>query len=133
MSKILEQLKQAEERRQRIVAERKRVESEADAALAARDLDERTGRARDEAQVRAAAEAARLATERGGQPEYSGKIRWLAAGAVVAAGIFSVFFFFGASNEKETAAVGSPAAGFPLKLDRDLESFAKRLQEKERP
>lgn len=127
MSKIFEQLKQAEEQRERIVAERKRLEAEADAALAAHERERQQHASLDPAPERAKAE------ERGGQPESAEKIRWLAAGAVVAAGIFSVFFFYGTSNKKETAAVGSPGGGFQLKLDRDLDSFAKRLQEKEKP
>ncbi|HEY8069349.1 MAG TPA: hypothetical protein VIF38_10705 [Burkholderiales bacterium] len=45
MSQILDKLKRAEAERQRIVAERKRLEAEADAALAAREMEERTGRA----------------------------------------------------------------------------------------
>ena len=59
-------------------------------------------------------------------------MRRLAVGAVVIAGISFVFFFYGTSNREETAAVGSPAGGLHLKLDRDLDAFSKRLQKKEK-
>jgi len=80
MSKIYEQLRQAEAERERIVAERKRLEAEADAALAARERDDRLRKAgaapappplapdaeaeRKLAEVRARAEAGRRAAER---------------------------------------------------------------------
>jgi hypothetical protein len=46
MSKILEQLKQAEAQRQRVVAERRQLEDEANTALAAREKEELAARAR---------------------------------------------------------------------------------------
>ena len=51
MSKILDKLKEAEAHREHVIAERKRLEAEADAALAARDRDENTGRTRRQAPV----------------------------------------------------------------------------------
>src|SRR6185295_1683588 len=45
MTKILEQLKQAEAERQRVVAERKQLEDDANAALAAYEREERARRA----------------------------------------------------------------------------------------
>ena len=45
MSKILDKLKQAEAHREQIVAERKRLEAEANAALAAHEVEERGARA----------------------------------------------------------------------------------------
>jgi len=43
--------------------------------------------------------------------------------------LFAAFGFYGTSSHKETIVVSSPAGGFQLRLDRDLESFAKRLRE----
>ena len=40
MSQILDRLKQAEQERERVIAERKRLEAEADAALAAREREQ---------------------------------------------------------------------------------------------
>ena len=60
MSKIYDQLKQAEAERERVVAERKRLEAEADAALAAQEREERMRRA-------GAAPAPRVAVDEGAE------------------------------------------------------------------
>ena len=70
MSKIIDKLKEAEAQRQRVVAERKRIEAEADAALAGSERDDAVVQARgadplqSEQQREEAAAKARAAIDR---------------------------------------------------------------------
>ena len=157
MSRILDRLQEAEAQRQRVVAERKRLEAEADAALAARDLEEQTGKARIQVPVpradpgaREASEtAAPLAVERRAAVDAEAarphRRAWAGAAAgvavVLAAGLWSGIF----SSEKEPVreTTEEPAARpetepvqsnppFRLKLDRDVEAFAARVKPRER-
>ncbi len=124
MSQILDQLKRAEAEREHLIAERRRIETEADAALAARERAE-SGPQRPVLREPAPAPKRRL-------------LAGLVAFAFIAA--MSVALLFPGekqSAQKEmparTPVIAVPAAHFELKLDRDLESFARRLQEKEKP
>ena len=124
MSQILDQLKRAEAERERLIAERRRIETEADAALAARERAE-SGPQRPVLRELAPASKSWL-------------LAGIAALACVAA-LSAALLFSGEkqSTQKEaparTAAIAVPAAHFELKLDRDLESFARRLRDKEKP
>ncbi len=66
-------------------------------------------------------------------PAPAAKSRWLVAGAVAAAGIFAAFGFYSTPDRKEPPGVNPPAGEAQLKLDRNLESFARRLKESEKP
>jgi hypothetical protein len=140
MSRVLEQLKKAERDRERVIAERKRLESEADAAQAARDRAEREA-TRDIPMPKPAP-----------APTVQGrKLPFGMATLILIGGISIAMFFAGEDkivNEpvvpvaapKATPFVGAitappaPAvAAFELKLDRDLESFGRRLQGKQKP
>jgi hypothetical protein len=133
MSKILEQLKQAEEQRERLIAERKRLEAEADAALAAREREERY---RNSPAAQAAAEPAlppRGAPPAAHTPQQQSR---LAAGLAMAAALAVVFWV--GTLVSRPAATPAPAARAPekpaapelFKYDRDVEAFAARLREK---
>lgn len=143
MTKILEQLKQAEAERQRVVAERKQLEDDANAALAAYEREERARRAAamtpplgPVSQVKGAKGAAR-------EPQQDRRV--LAGVAVaIAAALTAVFWGIWFAPQKDAArefkaAVSPPAAqmqarGDPLQLkfDQDVGSFAARVREKEK-
>jgi hypothetical protein len=136
MSMILDRLKEAEARRQEVIAERKRLEAEADAALAAREREERGMPPPAKGEERAA------------QPVRPDRRPW-AGGAVVIALVLVAGFWSGMfSAEKEPikepakALIAVPAAPktepepgnppFQLKLDRDADAFAARVKDREK-
>jgi len=132
MSKIIDKLREAEAQRERIVAERKRLETEADAALAAREREEQTGRASAEAprMPRADPEAERLVDqrrkiERNSSAPSRGSRTWFAIGVALLLCLAMGAFFFRQTPEPRHPGV------FELKLDRSLESFAQHLKEKD--
>lgn len=125
MSRILDQLREAEVQRERVVAERRRLEAEADAALAAREIDDRRDiSANPAAPERGAAQSTR---ERAAPPSPSANTTWMAIGATLVSCLAVGVLYFKQEPQPR------PQGVFQLKLDRDLESFAKRVQEKEKP
>ena len=126
MSQILDKLRLAEAERQRIVAERKRLEAEADAALAAREMEERAGRAPAVVRADAPARERRKIERRTRASPPAGSRTRLAVGAALALCLAAGVALF----RQEPKPV--PQRAFELKLDRDLESFAQRLAEKEK-
>ena len=127
MSKILDKLREAEAHREQIIAERKRLEAEADAALAAHEIEERSARpgaGRNEAQSLVTIETQRLAAA----ASSSGRAG-IAIGAVLLLCLAIGVLYF----KQEPELNPKPQGAFELKLDRDLESFAKRLPENEKP
>ena len=141
MSKIIDQLRQAEEQRERFVAERKRFEAEADAALAAREREER--RLPPAAPTRLGEPAA---ASRAAPPARSPQQQSRVAAAVAIAAAMAVVFWVGTLVSRPPAAPDSvprvpetalrapdlPAAPALFRLDRDLDAFAARLREKGR-
>ena len=123
MSQILNQLKRAEAERERLIAERRRIEAEADAALAAREREEFVPP--PAARKPAPAPRRRL-------------LAGLAALASVAAASV-VLFLLGEDQTAQPpapvrpAALSVPTARFELRLDHDADGFAARVRERERP
>ncbi len=158
MSKILDQLKQAEAQRQKIIAERKRLEAEADAALAALEREQRGQPPQPAVPAEAtrpepaptAAEAERLESARerrraedrllrdaqaraqAEQPRArpdAGQGRWLRASLLAAVVVVLTYFLLPGDGRKAARVAVEPAEGaFQLKLDRDDEGFAARLR-----
>ena len=143
MSRILEQLKQAEEQRERLIAERRRLEAEADAALAAREREERRFPPAEPTRV---AESAAATAPRAAPPVPTPQQQSRVAAAVAMAVAMAVVFWVGTlvsrppaapdpvARVPETAlrAPDLPAAPALFRLDRDLDAFAARLREKGR-
>lgn len=142
MSRILEQLKKAEQDRERLVAERKRLELEADAALAAQDREER-GRTPPVAepappprpeQVRKQAQQPVQKPVQNQVPQQSR----FAAGLAMAAALAVVFWVGTLVSRPAPVPAPLPAARAPekpaapelFKYDRDVDAFAARLREK---
>lgn len=126
MSQILNQLKLAEAERERLIAERRRIETEADTALAAREREESGPRPP-------------LLRE----PAPAPKRRLLAGLAALAciAALSAALLFTGEkqSTQQEVparsaviAVPAAPATPFELRLDRNADGFAARVREKER-
>jgi hypothetical protein len=141
MTRILEQLKQAEAQRERVVAERKQLEAEANAALAAHEREERARHAAATAPPVDPASQAKAGAAQ--QPQDK---RVLAGVAVmIAVALIAVFWgvpfspqedavtYRGAAMVPETGAQ-IEARGDPLrlKLDRDPGAFAARVRAKEK-
>ena len=125
MSEILNRLKQAERERERVVAERRRLETEADAALGAREREE-LGRRIDADPAPVAPAASRSAAP----APVRGAWRWGLAGLAIGLAVSFVMRFEGTPAQKDTAAA-SPGKS-ELILDRDVEGFAARAREKEK-
>ncbi len=139
MSEILDKLKDAEAQRQRIIAERRRLEAEADAALAAQEREDAVRRAKfagaaprapAEGASAPAADAAPARTPQQGS-------RFAAALAIGAA--LAVVFWIGTlvPQEPQRPAPVAPAQATrapapPLfMLDRDAEAFAARARDRD--
>ncbi|HEY6966938.1 MAG TPA: hypothetical protein VI229_05655 [Burkholderiales bacterium] len=142
MSQILNRLKQAEEERQRVIAERKRLETEADAALAEREREEmvraQQGAERPVAPPQAPPPAQTVAET----PQQ--RSRFAAALAIGVA--MAVVFWVGtlvpqkpeivvqATAPVQAVATPAPAAKAPppelFRMDGDLDAFALRLKDK---
>ena len=144
MTKILEQLKQAEAQRQRVVAERKQLEDEANAALAAYEREERARRAAAATPPLDPASRAEAGRDAARQP-LQGKRVLAGVAVLIAAALIAVFWgipfapqedaqtYRGAATLPEAGALVE-ARGDPLrlKLDRNLGAFAARVREKEK-
>jgi hypothetical protein len=140
MSEILNRLKQAEAERERVIAERKRLEAEADAALDAREREEfvRSERLAARPMPPQPAQAAQPT------PQQSSRL----AAAVAMAAALAVVFWIGTLMPRKpatpavaplpAAAVSTPAPAPPpvrmppelFRLERDLDAFASRVKEK---
>jgi hypothetical protein len=125
VSRILDKLRAAELQRESVVAEHKRLEAEADAALAARESD--ASRALSAYPEAPAGGAAQTARGRAAPPASTAITAWMAIGVTLALCLAIGVLYF------RQEAQPRPQGVFQLKLDRDLESFAKRVQEKEKP
>ena len=123
MSHFLEKIRDAEQRRLRVVAERRRLEAEADAALASREREEQR-RTHDDPPQAAPAPPATPASAR--------YFPW--GWATVALAFLAGSVFLMPEKEKAPAAEARPEAmrSFGLKLDRDVEAFSARVREWER-
>ena len=127
MSQILDRLKQAEQERERVIAERKRLEAEADAALAARERE----------QIRQQEpRAAPPLPPKAQTPQQQSRF----AAAVAIAAAMAVVFWVGTLMPRNAAnlpAEPAPKAFVPavraapalFKLDSDLEAFAARTRD----
>jgi hypothetical protein len=125
VSKILDKLREAEVQRERVIAERRRLETEANAALAAREIND--GRALSANAAAPARAAAPTAREPAAPPSSSASTAWMAVGAALVLCLAIGVLYFRQEPQPR------PQGVFQLKLDRDLESFARRVQEKEKP
>ena len=134
MSKFLDKLKEAEARRQDVIVGRKRLEAEAEAALATREREERGMPPRAEFTARTKAE------ERATQPAWPNRGPWVGAAVVIglalAAGFWSGMFsaerepIRETMNEPNAVPKTDPESGnpsFQLKFDRDMGAFAARV------
>ncbi len=138
MTKILEQLKQAEAQRERIVAERRRLEEEANAALAAQERDELARRAA--ASERRSDPVAQAKAERSNvQPPPQDRRVLAGVAVIIAVALIAVFWGSRFAPREDAATYRAAAAQFGargdplrLKLDRDLGAFAARAREKEK-
>ena len=147
MSRIIDKLRQAEEQRESIVAERKRLEIEADTALAVREHEERVQQSAapmpkpstktvEVEKMLAAARAVPLHRRPG---------TWLWAGAALAG---AVMLRYAVPEGKVPPSAKVPPSGqvplsakvppsvaserkFELRLERDADGFAARVREKE--
>ena len=141
MSEILNRLKQAEAERERVIAERKRLEAEADAALDARERDEFV---RSE-QLAARPMQPQVALPAQPTPQQSSRL----AAAVAMAAALAVVFWIGTLMPRKPAApalapppatavsTAAPAQALPVRtppelfrLERDLDAFASRVKDK---
>ena len=134
MSQILNRLKQAEEERERVIAERKRLEAEADAALFARDREQILQ------QEQRAAPLLPPVKPNTQTPQQQSRV----AAAVAIAVAMAVVFWIGTLVPRPPAASAvqppqpAPPALAPaaraapvlFKLDGDLDAFAARVTEK---
>ena len=141
MSQILNRLKQAEEERQRVIAERKRLEIEADAALAEREREERVRAQQHAERPVAAPPSAQRAAETPQQ-----RSRFAAALAIGVA--MAVVFWVGTLVPQKpeivvrapepapmpATATPAPAPKSPppalFRMDGDLEAFAARVKDR---
>ena len=148
MSQILNRLKQAEEERQRVIAERKRLETEADAALAEREREEMV-RAQQHAERPVAApqapQPAPPSVQRAAETPQE-RSRFAAALAIGVA--MAVVFWVGTLVPQKpeivvrapdpapmpATATPAPAPKSPppalFRMDGDLEAFAARVKDK---
>ena len=142
MSKILEQLRQAEEQRERLIAERRRFEAEAEAALAAREREEHRLAPAEPARFAEPAAASRAAP-----PVQTPQQQSRVAAAIAIATAMAVVFWVGTLVSRPPALEAPLRAAEPaalarahdlaaapalFRLDRDLDAFAARLREKGR-
>jgi hypothetical protein len=137
MSEILNRLKQAEAERERVIAERKRLEAEADAALDAREREEFV---RSEQLASRPVPPPQPALPVQPTPQQSSRL----AAAVAMAAALAVVFWIGTLMPRKpatpavapppAAAVSAPApARTPpelFRLERDLDAFASRVKDK---
>jgi hypothetical protein len=142
MSEILNRLKQAEAERERVIAERKRLESEADAALDAREREEFV---RSEQLAARPVQAPQQALPAQPTPQQSSRL----AAAVAMAAALAVVFWIGTLMPRKPAApamapppaaavsTAAPAPPPPartppelFRLERDLDAFASRVKDK---
>ncbi len=148
MSKILEQLKQAEAQRERIVAERQQLEDEANAALAAREREELARRAAATAPAAdpvalAKAESEALAASRVRQAEAAAREKAEAAGAqpprqdrrvlagaavAIAVALAAVFWGILFVPQKDAAKEPGVAASAPQVLQAETRGGSLRLK-----
>jgi hypothetical protein len=130
VSQILDRLKQAEQERERVIAERKRLEAEADAALAAHEREQLL-----QQEPRAVLPPPARPKEQ--TPQQQSRL----AAAVAIAVAMAVVFWVGTlmpRNPANPPAEPAPKALVPapraapalFKLDSDLEAFAARTQDK---
>jgi uncharacterized membrane protein YccC len=136
VSQILDRLKQAEQERERVIAERKRLEAEADAALADRERDQILQQAGRSAPLPPAQPRAQT-------PQQQSR----AAAAIAIAVAMGVVFWIGTLVPRKPATSTTPAVQAPeparpaarepaaapalFKFDTDLDSFAVRAKGKE--
>jgi hypothetical protein len=144
VSQILNRLKQAEEERQRVIAERKRLEAEADAGLAEREREEMV-----RAQEHAERPVAQPQAPQSAQPAAETPQQRSRFAAALAIGVaMAVVFWVGtlvpqkpeivvqapASAPVRASAAPAPAAKTPppelFRIDGDLDAFAARLKDK---
>ena len=148
MSQILDRLKQAEQERERVIAERKRLESEADAALAAHEreqnLQQQEPRAAPPPPVQPRAQTPQQKAQ---TPQQQSRMAATVAIAVAMAVVFWVGTLMPRkpmqepavrSEERAARAVAPepvaavrPGAPALFKLDTDLDAFAARAKLKE--
>jgi hypothetical protein len=144
VSQILNRLKQAEEERQRVIAERKRLETEADAALAEREREEMVRAQQRAERPVAAPQAPQTAPPAAETPQQ--RSRFAAALAIGVA--MAVVFWVGTLVPQKpeivvrapdpapmpAAATPAPAPKSPppalFRMDGDLEAFAARVKDK---
>ena len=143
MSQILNRLKQAEEERERVIAERKRLEAEADAGLAEREREE-LALARQRGELLVGAQPASQSAQQLA-PEATPQQRSRFAAALGIAVAMVVVFWVGTLMPRKAAPpvaiaptppvpvpAAPPAPREPpqlFTLDRDLDAFAARVKE----
>ncbi|MSQ49993.1 MAG: hypothetical protein EXR30_06325 [Betaproteobacteria bacterium] len=147
MSRIIDKLRQAEEQRESIVAERKRLEIEADTALAVREHEERVQQSDSPMPKPSpkAAEIEKMLAAARAVPLHRRPATWLWAGAALVGAAMLLYAVpegqvspsakvqpFGQVplSAKVPLSVASERK-FELRLERDADGFAARVREKE--
>jgi hypothetical protein len=144
VSQILNRLKQAEEERQRVIAERKRLETEADAALAEREHEELVRAQQDAERPIARPQAPQPAPPAAETPQQRSRFAAALAIGVAMAAVFWVGTLVPQKPEivvqapapapVPAIAIPAPAAKAPppglFRMDGDLDAFAARLKDK---
>jgi uncharacterized membrane protein YccC len=136
MSQVLDRIRQAEEERERVIAERRRIEAEADSALAEHEREEALRRA----QAESSAPPLPPAVHTRAVQEASARRTW---GTVAAAVAVACAFWLGTRVQPSPPAAPAPAqavtpvaaptaAPVLFRLDADSEAFAARAASTER-